>query len=322
MVKKLLFLSAPIAIVVGISACTEADKTSFSGRFAAKVNGEKISAQQVHDVIAHSSTIAPGQTQQAAAQILERIIDQEVLMQKALEAKLDRDPDVVQAMESARRQVLGQAYVAKAMDAEPKISPEEIRAFYEQHPALFERRRIYRIVELSVVVPPEQLGALQTAAAEATSLSEVAGWLKSRKLPFNAATSSWAAEQIPMNILSRVFEMRDGQITVFSTIRGASVVRLVQAEDAPLGEQQVIPIIERYLLNRKRYEVAKAEVRKLRERAKIEYGGGFESLQLAAAAPPVARARSSPPVAGMTSTQQQQSLPDRGRPAFQLGKQE
>jgi len=219
MIKKLLFLSAPIAIVVGMSACTEADKTSFSGRFAAKVNGDKISAQQVDDLIVHSNTPAPGQAQQAAAQVLERIIDQELLMQKALEAKLDRDPNVVQTIESARRQVLGQAYVAKAISAAPKISPEEIAAFYQQHPALFERRRIYRMAEISAVVPPEQLGALQTAAAEATSLSEVAGWFKSRKLPFNAATSSWAAEQIPMNILSRVFEMRDGQITVFPTIR-------------------------------------------------------------------------------------------------------
>ena len=73
--------------------------------------------------------------------------------------------------------------------------------------------------------------------------------------------------------------MREGQIAVIPTSRGASVVRLLQAQEASLSEQQATPIIERYLHSRKQLAVAQAEVRKLRDQARIEYVGEFEAAR-------------------------------------------
>src|SRR5438094_7791127 len=66
--------------------------------------------------------------------------------------------------------------------------------------------------------------------------------------------------------------MREGQIAVIPTSRGASVVQLLQAQEASLSEQQATPIIEQYLHSRKQLAVAQAEVRRLREQARIEFG--------------------------------------------------
>jgi hypothetical protein len=77
--------------------------------------------------------------------------------------------------------------------------------------------------------------------------------------------------------------MRDGQIAVFSTARGASVVQVLRSEEAPLSGPQAAPVIERYLLNRKRLELARAEVGKLREQAKIQYLGEFKPAPASAA---------------------------------------
>ena len=73
--------------------------------------------------------------------------------------------------------------------------------------------------------------------------------------------------------------MREGQIAVIRTSRGASVVQLLQAQEASLSEQQATPIIERYLHSRKQLAVAQAEVKRLRERARIEYVGEFEAAR-------------------------------------------
>jgi EpsD family peptidyl-prolyl cis-trans isomerase len=305
MVKSCVSISILAAILLTLASCA---KVEGKKPFAAKVNGEDISAQQVYDASARGGGVPPGaEGKLAAARVLDRIIDQELLVQKAHEAKLDRDPSVMQAIKSARRQILGQAYLAKAISAVPKVSREEIESFYRLNPALFERRRIYRFVELAVAAPAEQLGALEVVASGTTHLDDVESWLKSQQLPFKVLTSSAPAEQIPMNVLRQVVELRDGQIAVFATPRGASVLQLMHAAEAPVSEQEAMSVIAGYLLNRKRLDIVQVEVRKLRERAKIEYGNGFEpplvtAPHLTAAAPPALRAQSPAVIARGTRT--------------------
>ncbi len=273
MVKRRLCLSVLIALVVALSSCGK--KTT--GQIVAKVNGDEISVHQINNAIARSNDIPPEEAKQASVQVLERIIDQELLVQKALKDKLDRDPQVMQSIEDAKRQILAKAYIERAAAASSTESREEIRKFYQENPALFERRRIYRVHELAVVAPREKLEALKAAAAAAKSLQDVAGWLKSQKLVFQVAISNRPAEQIPLNMLPQLFEMREGQIVVIPTSRGASVVQLLQAQETSLSEQQATPIIEQYLHSRKQLAVAQAEVRRLREQARIEYVGEFEA---------------------------------------------
>ncbi len=281
-----------IALVLALPSCGEGDVKKATGQVVAKVNGEEISVHQINNAIARSNDIAPDEAKQAAAQTLERIIDQELLVQKALRDKLDRDPQVMQAIEEAKRQILARAYIERAVAASPTQHEEEIRRFYQDNPALFERRRIYRVHGLAVAAPQEKLEALKAATAGAKSLEDVAGWLKSQKLVFQVAISNRPAEHMPTNILAQVFEMREGQIALIPTSRGASVVQLLQAQEASLSEEQAKPVIERYLQSRKLLGTAEAEVKRLREHATIEYLGKFEAprAQPASAAAVPARA--------------------------------
>ena len=296
MIKKILVLSMWLAVAMGLYSCGKPDIRKTSNHMAVRVNGEEVSVHQIDSVFARYSDMTPEQAGRSAALARERFIDQELLAQEALQARLNRDADVAKAVERARRQILAQAYIERAVISAPHASPEEVSKFYEENPALFAQRRIYRLLELVVSVSPDQLGALQDTVAGAKSLAEVVRWLDSHKLPFDAATSSRAAEQIPSNILRRLSEMRDGQIAVFSTPRGVSVVRLEQSAEASLSEKQATPSIERYLLNRKRLELAQTEVTRLRERAKIDYDG-IEPVRPVASAQKIA-ARVRPPVAG------------------------
>ncbi len=277
MVKRLLTPFALIAIAIALSACGKADEKATSSQIAAKVNRTEISVHQINQAITQRRDIAPEQAKQAAGEALERIIDQELLVQKALEAKQDRDPQVMQAIESAKRQILAQAYIDKVAIAASVDSQENVAKFYKDNPALFARRRIYHVHELAVVVPQEKLQGLKAEATKAKDLNSVMAWLKSQELPYTRTTSTRPAEQLPLVILPQMYEMRDGQISVFPTSGGATVVQLIGAEEAPVNEQQAAPIIKQFLASRKRLEVAQEEIRKLRAQAKIEYVGEFAS---------------------------------------------
>ena len=250
---------AALALLAALAGCERASAFKPGTQLVlAKVNGVEISARD-----------------SSGTQALEKIIDRELLVQKALAAGLDRDPQVAQQIDHARRSLLAQAYLDRAAATLPRSTPEEVRAFYAENPALFAERRIYRLRELAVSVPAELVEVLRAEAARATDLDQVAAWLQARDARFTTVSLTQPAE-LPLSQLPELARMKEGDIAVFAAPPGVSVVQLVQAQAAPLSEQQAAPLIEQFLAARKRMELAAAEVRRLRDGARIEYVGDIK----------------------------------------------
>jgi EpsD family peptidyl-prolyl cis-trans isomerase len=248
---------AALALLTALAGCERASAFKPGTQVVlAKVNGVEISVRD-----------------SSGTQALEKIIDRELLVQKALAAGLDRDPQVAQQLDHARRSLLAQAYLDRAAAAVPRSTPEEVRAFYAENPALFAERRIYRLRELAVSAAAELVEVLRAEAARATDLDAVAAWLQARNARFTTVSLTQPAEQVPLSQLPQLARMKEGDIAVFAAPPGVSVVQLLHAQAAPLSEQQAAPLIEQFLAARKRMELAAAEVRRLRDGARIEYVG-------------------------------------------------
>jgi EpsD family peptidyl-prolyl cis-trans isomerase len=258
-------LVALLALAAIATGCQRAEANRDS-QVAAKVNDTEILVHQLS-----------GAGSGNAAQALEKVIDRELLVQKALQAGLDRDPLVAQSIDHARRQLLAQAWIERAAGSSARPTPEEIRSFYAENEALFARRRIYRLQELVGSAAAEMLDVLRAEARRAKDLGQVAGWLRARNAKFSEVSLTQPAEALPLRYLPQLARMAQGDIAVFASPVGASVIQLVHASDAPLSEQQAVPVIEQFLAGRKRLEVAAAEVKRLREGARIEYVGEFRS---------------------------------------------
>jgi EpsD family peptidyl-prolyl cis-trans isomerase len=262
---------AGLLLAGGLAGCGgKADANAgASGRLAARVNGTEITMQQV-GVRSAGGPHGP-------LQALDKVIDRELLVQKALEAKLDREPRIVQAIEEARRQVLAQAWLERTAAERVRPSGEEVRAFYEENPALFAQRRVYKIREITVAGAADRLEMLRAELVSARDLEDVAGWLKWRNLKVSAVTgTTQAAEHLPLGYLPQLARMKEGELAVFPSSLGATVIQLVHAQQAPLSEREATPLIEQFLSGRKRLELAAAEVKRLRGAASIEYVGDFK----------------------------------------------
>jgi EpsD family peptidyl-prolyl cis-trans isomerase len=267
----MVLLLAPAMLAAGCERARPIAADAAAGRVAARVNGVEISVHQVAGVVPGSGV--------GAAQALDKVIDRELLVQKALAAKLDRDAQVAQAIEMARRQVLAQAWLdrAAATAAEARSTAEEVSAFYAENPGLFAQRRVYRLRELTVTLPAERIETVRSEAATSKDLDELAAWLKWRNLKVAPAFYTTApAEQLPIAFLPQLARMREGELAVFPVAQGATVVQLIGAQDAPLSEREAAPVIEQFIAGRKRLELAATEVRRLREAANIEYVGDFK----------------------------------------------
>ena len=261
--------AALLLLLAGCGAKPEKE-VSAAGKLAARVNGTEITMQQ----LGNSRSVSP-------LQALDKVIDRELLVQKALEAKLDRDPRVARALEDSRRQLLAQAWLEHAAAQRAMPSAEEVRAFYEENPALFAQRRIYKIREITVAGAADKIDLLRAEIVAGRDLDDVAAWLKWRNLKVGAVTgTTQAAEHLPLGYLPQLARMREGDLAVFPAgphaPLGATVVQLVHAQEAPLPEREAAPLIEQYLSGRKRLELAAAEVKRLRGTASIEYVGDFK----------------------------------------------
>ena len=272
-------LLAPALLAAGCERARPIASEAPAGKLAARVNGVEISVQQPAVGAPGGPGGAPG-----PAQALEKVIDRELLVQKALAARLDRDPQVARELDAARRQVLAQAWLERAAASAVKSTPDEVSAFYAENPSLFAQRRIYRLRELAVGVPADRVDQVRSEAATAGDLDELAGWLKWRGFKTSAPTfMNGPAEQLPLSWLPQLARMREGEIAVIGTSAGSNaqpsgavVIQLIGAQDAPLSERDAAPVIEQFIAGRKRMELAATEVRRLREAATIEYVGDFK----------------------------------------------
>jgi len=265
--------AAAVAAAVAAAACAR-EESPAARTLAVRVNGVELPARIVEAEIARERASGRFNPKEASARGLESAIDQELLVQKALEARLDRDPEVMRALDEGRRRVLANAWLDRALAGRASPDESEVNAFYAANPSLFAQRRIYALREIRVSGPAPQLTALRAAVEAASTPEEIDASLARAGLPRDVHESTQPAEALPLALLAKLQSMKDGQATVVDTAPVVSVVELARSIPAPLAPQQAAPVIERFLAARRRAELARAEIARLREGARIEYPAG------------------------------------------------
>ena len=267
-----------VCSVLMLAACGDKDKAKDkASQTAAKVNKEEITVHQINFVMQQQRGLKPEQAEAASKQILERLIDQELAVQKAGDLKLDRDPRVVQQLEAVKRDILARAYLEKVGEAAPKPTPEEIKKYYEDRPALFKQRRIYNLQEIAVEAKPEQVAEVRAKLAAAKTIAEFIEYLKGSGLRFGTNQAVRPAEQLPLASLENFAKMQNGQAVVVPSPNGVQVVVLAGSRDEPVTEEQARPAIEQFLLNERKRKLIEEDVKSMRAGAKIEYVGKFSA---------------------------------------------
>ncbi len=293
-----MLLVAVAAAAVLLAGCGD-KKDKAASQTAVKVNKDEITVHQINFMLQQQRGLRPEQADAASRQILERLIDQQLALQKADDQKLDRDPRVVQQLEAARREILARAYIEKLGESAPKPTPEEIKKYFDDKPALFSDRRIYSIQEIQIEARPDQVPDLREKLGAAKNVNEFVEYLKSKDYKFAGNQAVRAAEQLPLNSLDAFSKMKDGQAMVVPAQNGIQVVLLAGSRSQPVTLEQAKPAIEQFLLNERKRKLAEDEMKALRAAAKIEYVGKF--AEAAASAPAAAPATPADPAAPAAS---------------------
>jgi len=294
--KKLVL---PLMIVVALAAgCGKKEETTggekTASQVAAKVNGTEVTVDQVNFALQRIPNLDKDKAKEASLQVVRSLVDQELLMQKAEADKLDRDPKVVQALDAAHRQILAEAYLARKLGAPAEPSDAEVSGYFDKHPELFAKRKIYRLQEITIKAPQDRQEEIRTQLHASKTLNDFAAWLKSQNIEAHAAQGVKPAEQLPLAMVAKLAEMPDGQVMVVNAPGGLTVILLADSQMQPVTLEQAKPAIVRLLQAEARKKAAKAELDSLRAAAKIEYVGEFAAAGKETAAPAEPAAETKP----------------------------
>lgn len=271
---------------MALAACGERQEARTS-QVAAQVGTGEVSIHQVNLVLQRQADLRPEQVEAASRTALERLIQLELAVQKAADAKIDRDPQVVQAVDFARREVLARAYIDRLAETAAKPTSQDIDRFYDERPALFKTRRIYSVQDIGIAVSGDALPALQARLAAARSMPALLAELGSSGLPYTLTSATRPAEDWPLPLLDKLADMKEGQVEFLTQPQGLRVLGLTAASPAPRSLDEARNSIEQFLMNERKQQKVDAELKALRSTAEVKYLGKFAQAAPAVAAPAV-----------------------------------
>lgn len=264
---RLLMAFFVLTLVVGCGKKEGGDKASQS---IVRVNGDEITVLQLNSELQRAN-VPPAQQEEVGKQLAASMVDRQILMQEARKQKLDRNPRVMLALENAKAQILGQAYLEEKIASATKPTEAEVADYREKHSDIFTNRKVYVMEEVSFKVEPVNVQGLESLNKTAKSLEDVAQWLDAHQVKYVRSRAAHAAETIPTQLLEKLTKMVTGDL-IFINSSGATVAaRMLEIKDAALSKKEAEPFIERIIMDQKRKQIAEDEMKRLRGISKIEY---------------------------------------------------
>ena len=190
---------AAVGILLAAAGALVPTASDFSGSVVARVNGKAITSQDLDfalERLAGDSHSAATHAERLAA--LQRLIDQELLIQRGVEiGLLDSDLTVRKALAGA----MIDAIVADVLAKEP--SEEELHAFYESHKAVFTVPSRVHVQQIYCSGDGDLTKALSRAEQASAALARGLSFQEARERYGDEDSVSIPDAPLPVNVLRR-----------------------------------------------------------------------------------------------------------------------
>lgn len=238
---------------------------------AAIVNGNEITVHQLNAALQSVNPLPVSDKNAVQKKALEHLIEQRLLSDKAIAEKLDRDPQVMMAMENARLDVLAKAWLNSALDQQVKPDGRAAIRYYNSRPELFSERKIYRLYNVSLANQPGLVSDLQSEIDSGKSISDIVAWLNGKKISANVESATVRAEALPMDVLKKLAILNDGELILLDGKKVVTIVQVVASQHSPVSEEVALPQIQGILIAEQRNELMGKLISQLKKDAKLEY---------------------------------------------------
>jgi EpsD family peptidyl-prolyl cis-trans isomerase len=276
-------LSLVAALAFAISACNQKVDPSKPTQVIANVNGTELSVHQLNFTLQGVQETDPERLARIRKAALDRLIEQEVVMQDAISKKLDRDPLVRSQLDAAQREVLVRNHLQNLGVSVSVPSDDLVAKFYGENPDLFKDRLVYQFNEIVLPRKPQNWNDIEKALAQAKTMSEILVELRKRGVSLPMAQNVVrAAEDLPQDSLKQFAKIKDDEIVVYGRPPAIIIAQITARKSVPLDEAKAKPAIVKYLMTQSKNDLVQSQVRRIMDAAKVSYVGEFAKSEKAA----------------------------------------
>jgi len=265
-----------VAVLLPLAACGQHKKSATQS--AARVDGTEITVSQINYRLQRERGLRPEQMDEASHKVLEQLIDEQLIVDRAEKVKMDQQPEAEQALLAARREVLARAYVEQAAATVPAPTDQAMHAYFDANDALFTNRHVYTLKEYLARVPEDQIPALRAMIDAGKPPADVEAWFKQHDYPFRGQQTTHAAEQVPLNALKALAATPEGHALVISSGNQVHVTYVVSAVSQPVTFERAKPAIGQFLSSDARRKVTESNMAALKSSGKISYAPQYAAL--------------------------------------------
>lgn len=252
---------------LSISACGSKEKKN--GQSLVRVDNEEITVLQLNEELQRTN-VPPSQQDAASKQLLESMIDRQLIVAEAVRNKIDRSPEVVQAIERAKAQIIAQTYLQGKTAKLAKPTKAEIDDYFQKHPDYFSNRKQFDL--LNVFIATKDFNdELKAIMAPAKSMDEVLVWMDRHQVQYKRGRLSRTSADLPPEMSTKLLNLPKGRLFIVNEGENTMLISLIAIKDSPVSAKDAAPQIEEYLYKSRAKEMANTEIAHLRSLAKIVY---------------------------------------------------
>lgn len=258
------FLAAMMGGALSLAGC---GKQGVPGVPVAQVNGKVITEYHLETELQQAISAEGNGTRSGALQAL---IDRQLLQDEALRRRLDRDPYVSSAIESAKAQILAQAYLRSQLAYVAAPTREEMQAYFNRNPEKFAQRKVFHLKQITLA-SADLTGELKAAMDQARSIEDMAAWLDGRRIAYALGRQIRSSADVPAAMLEKMRDLQAGQLLAMREGNEAYLLAITSVEESPVSFEVALPQIERNLLEERGRQRGDAELARLQASAKVAF---------------------------------------------------